>query len=152
VSERPRLLLPMLCCATMIGCAQAPAGETAQAQGMSDDIIAEIAAVDGLLRDAEVRGDTAAAGRLIAQEFTWIAPAGNTMDRQQRMQMIAAGERALGPLVRTDFSVRRYGDSALGVWRAPTSGGGPDVWVTRVYAQRDARWQLVHQHGSSISR
>jgi hypothetical protein len=147
------LLGVLLCCSLVLatfGCTAAPAGEAAQAG--SGDITREIAAVDSLLRDAEVRGDADSAGRLIAEEFTWIAPAGNTMDRQWRLDLVAAGERAIGPLVRTDLTVRRYGDAAVGTWRAPAQGGGPEVWVTRVYAHRDGRWQLVHQHGSTIAR
>jgi hypothetical protein len=112
------------------------------------NVTQEIVAVDDALREAENQGNVDAAARILAEEFTWIGPTGMTWDRQARIGMIARGERQLGPTNRQEHTVRRFGDTVISTWR--TADPSDNVWVTRVYVQRDGRWQLVHQHGSTI--
>ena len=165
----PRLLLPLL----MVAAACGRAGDGAAA-GARNDTAQQAAAPaagrdtaqarEAVLRLEEelfqsyVRGDTAPAARILAEDYVGITGDGHRETKAQALAKMRRDTTTAGvtseALQLDSVTVRVYGDAAVaqasGTLRA-RSGGQP-VTVpfrnTDLFVWRDGRWQIVATHTS----
>jgi hypothetical protein len=129
---------------------------------------ADTALKDALVRlererqDAYVKGDRIVLERQFAAEYSHTNLRGAVTDRAAELAFYAPGSMELKNGSITDVTVHDYGDVAvlLGTvnWEGATYHPAPGVnvdlsgqfRVTRVYVDRDGRWQLATSHASQI--
>lgn len=111
---------------------------------------AEILAMQEAFKRALIARDTAALGRLWAEDYTFINASGDRVTRAERMANFASGATSVDVIDNErQVTVRVYGDAAvvqtLATLRA-RFGGRPsdgDLEATLVWVRRGGRWQLV---------
>ena len=112
---------------------------------------------------AYVDGDRATLERQLAVEYNHTNLRGATTNRDQEIAFYAPGVFSLRRGTIDGVSVRRYGDVAVllgtvtweGAAIRPAAGVSVDLsgryQITRVYAMRSGRWQVVASHASMIT-
>lgn len=170
----PRLLLPVVMI-VMAGCGSSEDTAAAGAQGDSAQRPAasaagrdtarardEVRRLDEELLKAFVRGDSAPAARLLAEDYVGFTGDGYRETKAQalanmRRDTTSAAGATPDSLQLDSVTVRVYGDAAVaqasGTLR--TRSGGQPVTVgirnTDVFAWRDGRWQIVATHLSKAA-
>ena len=100
---------------------------------------------------AEMEGDAAALGRLLADEYVLVISNGTTLPRAQLLREVETGE---GPFTATeveDTKVKLYGNMAVvkGVVKWSDAGGAKHQSLfTETWQRRDGRWQCLATHES----
>jgi hypothetical protein len=107
---------------------------------------------------ALVHGDLSIAGRLHADDFQLINPAGAALSKEQYLGGIASGEidyKVFEP--ESPIAVRVYEGAALlryqsrlDIVRSGHHFGLRRYWHTDTYELRDGRWQVVWSHATEI--
>lgn len=106
---------------------------------------------------AELRGDTAALQRLLADDFVGIGPRGFMLTKEQWLARFAAGDIRYSSFTWDEVQVRVYGDAVIATGRQAQTGThrGSDVSgqlrVTLVFVRQHGRWLLAGLHLSPIA-
>jgi ketosteroid isomerase-like protein len=116
---------------------------------------ADIAALEGELRAAQLGADVAALDRLIADELLFTGPDGALATKAEDLAAYRDGVMRVTAHEIEELRVRRVGaDVAVVALRARMAGshdGTPFAGVvryTRVWAREDGRWRVVGGHVS----
>jgi ketosteroid isomerase-like protein len=127
-----------------------------RAAGADDTAVDEVTRAEAEMIDALRHNDADRLGRLIADDYLSINPAGALRDKAQVMREFRTGDRVYQSIVQDDVRVRVYGESAVvtsrRVERATLRGkdAGGAFRSTRVYVKRDGHWQAVSLHTTRI--
>jgi len=111
----------------------------------------EIVGVQDTLIAAYIHRDTAALDHILSDEYPFINDdAEGVVNKKQILDSFrSGGDREITSYLRQDDHVRWYGDVAVLTYRYHSSEAykgresGGDFWVTRIFAKRDGRWQMV---------
>ncbi len=122
-------------------------------QGAAED---SVRAAEQARGQALLKADTAALGRLVADEFVEISRLGQIRTRADNIKDIASGDLKLTSVRYDSLVVRIYGEVTVlrgiadntGTFRGiPFSG---KIRYTRVFIRRDGRWQAVAMQQTSL--
>jgi hypothetical protein len=123
------------------------ARETAQ-QSSSAAVVAQIEQMEHDRIRINVRKNMAALAAVTADDYVQIDWTGKVLDKAATLERIKSSDMQSHSL--EDLKVRVYGNTAIVVGTAIRKGvtGDRDISgtfrYTRVYVNRDARWQVVH--------
>jgi ketosteroid isomerase-like protein len=98
---------------------------------------------------AELRSDTAALDRLLADDFVGIGPLGFMLTKEQWLARFASGDIRYSAFAWEDVQVRVYGDAAIATGRQAQTGTyrGRDITAqfraTLVFVRPAGRWLLA---------
>jgi ketosteroid isomerase-like protein len=102
---------------------------------------------------AELRGDTAALERTLADDFVGVGPRGFTLTKEQWLDRHGSGKLRYESFGLDEVEVRPYGDAAVAVCRQSAEGvyedenGRFDIQeqfrVTLVFVRQQGRWLLA---------
>lgn len=98
---------------------------------------------------AELRGDTAALERLLADDFVGIGPRSFMLTKEQWLARYASGDLQYDSFTWDDVRVRVYGDAAIATGRQAQTGTyrGSDITAqfraTLVFVRPSGRWLLA---------
>jgi hypothetical protein len=132
-----------------VAAARASGAESAQAD--------RIRAIERARLELLVKADTSAARSLMADDFEVINPAGGTINRDDYLAAVAAGDidyLAFEPT--SPIAVRLHGDAAalryqvhfdLAVFGLRVTHEG---WITELYEHRDGHWQVVWEQATAV--
>jgi ketosteroid isomerase-like protein len=101
---------------------------------------------------AELRGDTAALGTLLTDDFTAVGPQGFVRDKKQWIDRYASGALIHDAFTWEEVAVRRYGQAAVAVGvqgqQSVYEGRDADGYfrVTQVLVAQGGRWRLAALH------
>jgi len=105
---------------------------------------------------ALLKRDTAAFGRLFAEDAVLTTPDGTVQSKPQLLADVKSGDLALESSEITDMKVQVYGDSAVVTYSTTDKGkykgqdiGGRYRW-TDVFVRRAETWQIVASQGTRI--
>jgi ketosteroid isomerase-like protein len=99
--------------------------------------------------DAMIAADTAALGKLLAPELSYVHSAGNLENKEEYIEAIRTGKYKYKSVTLEDVRVREYGDTAVIRGKATidvVSGGQGVHSVIRfldVWVKRDGAWQMI---------
>jgi len=104
----------------------------------------EILALEATWRVAPLAGDLKTVGRVTAEDWVGVGPAGEVMSKAELLEMLSH-PAPFESAAYDDVRVWVYGQTA--VVTSHFCGKGPDITFEqrfmRVYAKRDGRWQCV---------
>lgn len=114
--------------------------------------------IENEILTALLKSDTSALNRLWADEYSFTAPDGRVVTKENYIALIESGSLKYEVIKLEDLKVRVYGDTALAAGRITVKGivgthiiDGQDRYLT-VYVKRQGRWQQVATHSSRIAR
>jgi hypothetical protein len=107
---------------------------------------------------AQVDGDVATVDKLLAPDFTQVAPDGSLLSRTDALDNLATGNIDFTAIdVLGDITVHDYVDAAVLIYRTRMSltvqGAGHlthDAWDTVVYEQHDGHWQVRSEQTTGV--
>ncbi len=102
---------------------------------------------------AELRGDTAFLGRVLAEDFVGVGPRGFTLTKEQWLERHGSGKLKYESFGLDEIEVRLYWDAAVMVCRQSAEGvyedenGRYDIHeqfrATLIFVKQEGRWLLV---------
>ena len=97
---------------------------------------------------AELKGDTKAAGDLVAEDYIGTTQRGAVENKAQYL----AGVTPNSDMVKSDeYKITIHGNIAIMTHRAKVSGvRNIEFRSTHVWMKRKAKWQIVAHHGSQV--
>jgi uncharacterized protein (TIGR02246 family) len=107
---------------------------------------------------AELRGDTAALGGILADDFVGIGPLGFMLTKEEWIQRHQSGVLRYTSLTLEDVQVRVYGDAAILTGRETQTAtyGGQDIpgefRATLIWVRQQGRWRLAGQQLSALGQ
>jgi ketosteroid isomerase-like protein len=109
---------------------------------------------------AELRGDTAALGEVLADDFVGVGPRGFMLTKEQWIDRHEAGSLRYDSFGLDEIGVRLYGDAAVMACRQSAEGVYEDenrrydiheqFRATLVFVRQQGRWLLAGLHLSPI--
>jgi ketosteroid isomerase-like protein len=109
-------------------------------------------------RKAALSGDPEAHDRLLAADWTNINTNGTVTTKPQLLALLKSSPFTFLSIEDEDVSVRIFGETAVVTGRSTRKRAGPSgeavtqaVRFTRVYAERDGRWQVVSAQTTPIT-
>ena len=115
-----------------------------------------VRALESARAQALLHADTAALGRLVADEFVEVSRLGQLRSRADNLRDIASGDLKLTAVKYDSLTVQIYGDVAILRGIADNTGtfhGFPfsgRIRYTRVFVRRAGRWQAVAMQQTSL--
>jgi ketosteroid isomerase-like protein len=110
---------------------------------------------------AELRGDTAALGRILADDFIAVGPRGFMLNREQWLSRHDSGSLSYESFEWDEVSVRIHGDAAVMIGRQTARGRYQDgdfryeiqdqFRATLLFVEEQGRWLLIGLHLSPIA-
>jgi ketosteroid isomerase-like protein len=106
---------------------------------------------------AELHGDAATLGAMLADDFVGIGPRGFMLTKEQWLARYTSGGLRNASFTWDEVRVRVYGDAAVATGRQTQQGAfqGHDIAgqfrVTQVFVQHGGRWLLATLHLSAIA-
>jgi hypothetical protein len=98
---------------------------------------------------AELKGDKAAAGKFVAEDFRGTTAEGAVQNKADYLKGLAATPDDMD--MADDYNVRVFGDTAIMTHRGTVTGKNPIVYrSTHVWVKRGGKWQIVAHHGSNV--
>ena len=106
---------------------------------------------------AELRGDSAALGALLADDFVCVGPLGFVLDKEQYLGSRRSGDLKHKAFAWDDVKVRFYGETAVAVgvqtqrstWQGRDASGR--FRVTQIAVRQGGRWRIAGLHLSPIA-
>ena len=104
---------------------------------------------------AELRGDTASLGRILADDFIAVGPRGFMLTKEQWLGRFA-GSLAYESVALDELEARFYGEAAVATCRQKQAGAfqgndvGGELRATLVFAEQGS-WLLAGWHASPIA-
>ena len=143
-------LLSLACFAgLMSGCVSPPSG-------IKSDPATALRQLDQERIQAQIGADAAALDRLYAEDFIGIGPSGTVRTKAQVIADFTSGSLRFQSITTDDVRWRVYGDTAVETGRSTMIGQDRgkavprDNRFTRVWVERQHRWQLVANHYSLL--
>ena len=119
---------------------------------------ADLLSIDRIWNVMRVAGDADGLDTLLADDWMLTHSDGRTQTKAEYLDQLRTGSRTNQGIENRDVALRRYGDTAV-VTGTSVQGGVTDgkPWegqfrFTRVWVQRDGRWQMVASHSSRIAQ
>jgi ketosteroid isomerase-like protein len=109
----------------------------------------KILALEEERNQAILHNDVAVLDRLTADDYTFITLRGELRTKAEVLRNFKTGAAKYDSRAISDLKVRVYGNSAVVTGRAVQKGMengtdySGDYWFTRVYVNKDGRWQTV---------
>ncbi len=131
-------------------------GCVSPASGIKSDRVTALRQLDQERIQAQIGADAAALDRLYAEDFIGIGPSGTVRTKAQVIADFTSGSLRFQSITTEDVRWRVYGDTAVETGRSTMIGqdGGKavprDNRFTRVWVERQHRWQLVANHYSLL--
>lgn len=117
----------------------------------------EVRRVQDALINAYIHSDTAALDHILADEYTFIQNDGTVDSKRQMLDSFKfGGDRTITSYQRQEETVRVYGDFAVLTYRYHSretykgQDASGDFRMTRIFARRDGRWQMVSGQETKI--
>jgi ketosteroid isomerase-like protein len=116
----------------------------------------ELARLESVWNQAQLRNDAEALDRLWADDLVITVPDMPLMDKQEALAFVRSGKMKFRRYQTSDVRTKVYGDTAvvtgqLSRERESASKEFEDDWrFTKVYVRRKGRWQVVAWHGSHV--
>lgn len=138
----------------------APAQRASVAKSAVEDKQAEriIKQLEGEFLTASLKGDTAALGRMLADEYTFSPPNGSVISKENYIALLESGTLKYEVMELVDTKVRVFSDAAIASSRVNVKGvvgthviNGQDRSLT-VYVKRQGRWQPVASQAARIAQ
>jgi len=116
--------------------------------------------LENLIEDwtaAELRGDTALLGSILADDFIGIGPRGFVLTKEEWLERHEAGKLRYEDFGLDEIRVRRYGEAAVVTGRQSAEGKYEDYELrdqfrtTMVLVKQQGRWLLASLHLSPIA-
>lgn len=107
-------------------------------------------------REATLKNDAAATGRLLAENWMNVNPDGSVTTKAQLMELLKAGSFKIMSIENDEVLVRVYANMAVVTGRSTTTRGqgneitSRQVRFTRIYDGSSGRWQVVSAHNTLI--
>ena len=107
-------------------------------------------------RDAMLRGDAQALGGLLAEDYVGTGARGRVRTKAEVVAQYRSGAVKYESINDEDVKTRIYGSAALVTGRTRSKGKeegksfGGEHRFTRVWVERQGRWQLVAWHSSRV--
>jgi ketosteroid isomerase-like protein len=126
------------------------------ASEMKNDPIVALEQLDRERIQAQIGADAAALDRLYAEDFIGIGPSGTVRTKAQVIADFTSGSLKFQSITTDDVRWRVYGDTAVQTGRSTMIGQDRgkavprDNRFTRVWVERQHRWQLVANHYSLL--
>jgi hypothetical protein len=99
---------------------------------------------------AELKGDKAAAGAFVADDYRGTMPDGSFETKAQYLDTLKATSDMD---MADDYNVRMFGDTAIMTHRGTVTGKDPSVYrSTHVWMKRNGKWQIIAHHSSEIPK
>jgi len=127
-----------------------------QESGNKSDPVTALSQLDQERIQAQIGADAAALDRLYAEDFIGIGPSGVVRTKAQVIADFTSGSLRFQSITTDDVRWRVYGNTAVETGRSTMIGqdGGKavprDNRFTRVWVERQGRWQLVANHYSLL--
>jgi ketosteroid isomerase-like protein len=124
---------------------------------ISDDSKAEqeVRAAETLFNEARARADFAVLERLLTDDWTITHSDGSTDTKAKYLADLRSGARKFDFVRQDEFSVRLHGDTAVASGFTNSSvqyNGQPQggaLRFTRIYVNRNGRWQMIVSHATT---
>ena len=126
-----------------------------------EDQSAELQGVMECWSAAELRGDTASLGEILADDFVGVGPRGFTLTKEQWLERHESGKLRYESSGLDEVAPRLYGDAAVAVCRQSAEGVYEDengrfdlhdqFRATLVFVRQQGRWLLAGLHLSPIA-
>ena len=132
------------------------AGCVSPASGIKSDPIVVLGQLDRERIQAQIGADAAALDRLYAEDFIGIGPSGTARTKAQVIADFTSGSLRYRSITTDEVRWRVYGDTAVETGRSTMIGQDRgkavprDNRFTRVWVERQHRWQLVANHYSLL--
>jgi ketosteroid isomerase-like protein len=131
-------------------------GCVSPASRIKSDPIAALGQLDRERIQAQIGADAAALDRLYAEDFIGIGPSGTVRTKAQVIADFTSGSLRFQSITTDEVRWRVYGDTAVETGRSTMIGQDRgkavprDNRFTRVWVERQHRWQLVANHYSLL--
>ena len=131
-------------------------GCVSPASGIKSDPVTALRQLDQERIQAQIGADAAALDRLYAEDFIGIGPSGTVRTKAQVIADFTSGSLRFQSITTDDVRWRVYGDTAVETGRSTMIGQDRgkavprDNRFTRVWVERQHRWQLVANHYSLL--
>jgi hypothetical protein len=136
------------------GCTLAMTGFTTHRAVAADQGKAEqeLMKIERAWCSASVKGDAAAIGAILADDYTDVLPTGEVTSKAQSLSDAKTEKQTVCDI--DMMQVRVYGDAAVVVGRTTwkSSLGNGQYRYTDTYIRRDGRWICVASHASDIKK
>ena len=133
------------------------AGQKQSARGTHRTSVEEaIRKLDNERIQAQIHADATALDRIYAADFIGVGPSGRVRTKPQVISDFTSGDLKFQSITTDDVQVRVYGDTAVETGRSTMIGQDRgkavprDNRFTRVWVERQHRWQLVANHYSLL--
>ena len=109
------------------------------------------------LIDAYIHRNIAVMDRILADEYTFVTDDGTVLNKKQTLESFKSGARQITSYKRQDDQVHVYGDVAILRYRYQSNetykgrDDSSDDVLTRIFARRDGRWQMVGGQETRVS-
>lgn len=143
------LVIALLTAAATAAFAQTAAKSAAQ----SDSVEQTVLRLTQEWLDADEKHDRAALDKIIASDFSGIAPRGRTVYKRDIIPEAGTTEGRGLDITTQDVKVRVFGDTAIVTGRGVSKNPRPErgeLNFTVIFVKRADRWQLVGAHLSPI--
>ena len=123
---------------------------TALGQGYRKGSVEEkLVELDKAWTRAELKGDRAAAGALLADDFVGTTQRGEIENKEQYLAGVAANSDVVKA---DDYKISLHGDFAIMTHRSTVAGvRNIQFRSTHVWVKRKGKWLVIAHHGSQIS-
>ncbi len=124
--------------------------------GIKSDPATDLSQLDQERIQAQIGADAAALDRLYAEDFIGIGPSGAVRTKAQVIADFTSGSLKFQSITTDDVRWRVYGNTAVETGRSTMIGDDRgkavprDNRFTRVWVERQGRWQLVANHYSLL--
>ena len=131
-------------------------GSVSPASGIKSDPIVVLGKLDRERIQAQIGADAAALDRLYAEDFIGIGPSGAVRTKAQVIADFTSGSLRFKSITTDDVRWRVYGNTAVETGRSTMIGQDRgkavprDNRFTRVWVERQGRWQLAANHYSLL--
>jgi ketosteroid isomerase-like protein len=134
-----------------------PASDLIQPEsGIKSEPVTALTQLDQMRIQAQIGADAAALDRLYAEDFIGIGPSGAERTKAQVIADFTLGSLRFQSITTDDVRWRVYGNTAVETGRSTMIGQDKgkavprDNRFTRVWVEREGRWQLVANHYSLL--
>jgi uncharacterized protein (TIGR02246 family) len=128
-----------------------------QSVPVPDPAVAALQRLETEWNEAHAKGDAAALDRIFAEDMVVVVPGMRPMSKADSLGVFRTGRMKFDRYESSETQVRVYGTSAVVTGRIHRARIMPDRsleddWrFTKVYLQKDGRWQVVSFHASNAA-
>lgn len=114
----------------------------------------DIRRLDNEVREAMLRSDVVALGRICSDDFVVTNPFNQIVNKQQVLDAVETGRIKHTSYERHIEYLHIYGDTAIVMGRERIVDAGPTIHrrYTEVWIKQSGRWQLVARHANLVQQ